>query len=542
MSNQSITNKLIANINKTSNTNQDFGINSNIICIDTQNNRLGINTKTPQYSIDISGTNISNSIRATKFIGDISSNDICCNNVDTTFIKSNFGRITTISADYIDVSDIDIKNLSLNTLDISSIVSNSGEFIELSCNNLTLFGNLDFCGNNQIIDFTNINLEFPSDLSFTKLRVKGEGNNSLTTISGEYIDTSFITCTDLSSSGTIIGNNLSILSNATFHSDVSFNNGFSVSGEALFYGNVVFFKDISINGTADISQIKCNDYLDSSGIPIITVDGNITRFKNVDCSYLTVHYDASINGKLDVSNLKVNYLLDTSAILLPDSSNNLSNERLIYLDKTDINTSLNKLNIGTINNNYNIKLQKVYCHLDLSDNALGNNPSYNSTTNSWFINNPSNLDISYQSNTGYITYKYVPFKLNTSEIITISNNKFIDLSNIEINLNNDIFDIHANICLRFLNRVPGDVEPNYYEFGLYKYDTNGQGQITDSNSNNYPKTKNTIMVFDNSYNYANSSINYIGKVDQNLAFAIYSPKDLSFIKIENFSATLNRIV
>lgn len=523
MSNQSITNKLIANINKTSNTNQDFGINSNIICIDTQNNRLGINTKTPQYSIDISGTNISNSIRATKFIGDISSNDICCNNVDTSFIKSNFGRITTISADYIDVSDIDIKNLSLNTLDINSIVSNSGEFIELSCNNLTLFGNLDFCGNNQIIDFTNINLEFPSDLSFTKLRVKGEGNNSLTTISGEYIDTSFITCTDLSSSGIINGNKLSILSNATFHGDVSFNNGFSVSGEALFYGNVVFFKDISINGTADISQIKCNDYLDSSGIPIITVDGNITRFKNVDCSYLNVHYDASINGILDVSNLKVNYLLDTSAILLPDSSNNLSNERLIYLDKTDINTALNKLNIGTINNNYNIKLQKVYCHLDLS-------------------NNPSNLDISYQTITSnYITYKYVPFKLNTSEIITISNNKFIDLSNIEINLNNDIFDIHANICLKFLNRIPGDVEPNYYEFGLYKYDTNGQGQIIDSNFNKYPKTRNTILVFDNSYNYANSSINYIGKVDQNLAFAIYSPKDLSFIKIENFSATLNRI-
>ena len=536
MSNQSITNKLIANINKTTNTNQYFNINSNIICIDTQNNRLGINTKTPQYSIDISGTNISNSIRATKFIGDISSNDICCNNVDASYIESNFGRIRTISADYIDVSDIDIKNLSLNTLDISSIVSNSGEFIELSCNNLTLFGNLDFCGNNQIIDFTNINLEFPSDLSFTKITVKKDNNNNnnLTTINGEYIDTSFITCTDLSSSRTIIGNNLSILSNATFHGDVSFNNGFSVSGEALFDGSAVFLQDISVNGTADFNQIRCDRYENFAGGTVISVSGDNISIGNLDCSYLTVHFDTSINGILDVSNLKVNYLLDTSALLLPDSSNNLSNERLIYLDKTDINTSLNKLNIGTTNN-YNIKLQKVYCHLDLSDNALGNNPSYNSTTNSWFINNASNLDISYQSN----TYKYVPFKLNTSQVITISNNKFIDLSNIEINLNNDIFDIHANICLRFLNRVPGDVEPNYYEFGLYKYDTNGQGQITDSN--NYPKTKNTIMVFDNSYNYANSSINYIGNVDQKLAFAINSPKDLSFIKIENFSATLNRI-
>ena len=57
---QSITNKLIANI-KQSNLNGDtrnFINSENVICIDSSNNRIGINKRNPLYSIDISGRNL----------------------------------------------------------------------------------------------------------------------------------------------------------------------------------------------------------------------------------------------------------------------------------------------------------------------------------------------------------------------------------------------------------------------------------------------------------------------------------------------------
>ena len=60
----SITNQIIANIKKTSTnfSNTNFINSNNVISIDTSNNRLGINTKNPQYSIDISGIQDTNAI------------------------------------------------------------------------------------------------------------------------------------------------------------------------------------------------------------------------------------------------------------------------------------------------------------------------------------------------------------------------------------------------------------------------------------------------------------------------------------------------
>ena len=58
MSQQSITNKLIANIKQVQPTTNlsNFVNSNNVICIDSSNNRIGINTKDPEYSIDISGS------------------------------------------------------------------------------------------------------------------------------------------------------------------------------------------------------------------------------------------------------------------------------------------------------------------------------------------------------------------------------------------------------------------------------------------------------------------------------------------------------
>ena len=65
------------------------------------------------------------------------------------------------------------------------------------------------------------------------------------------------------------------------------------------------------------------------------------------------------------------------------------------------------------------------------------------------------------------------------------------------------------------------------------------------NSNSvYSLIKNTIMVFDNSFNYANSNINYYGSFkngginNSKLQFFVGSIKDNSFIYIDSFHATI----
>ena len=101
-------------------------------------------------------------------------------------------------------------------------------------------------------------------------------------------------------------------------------------------------------------------------------------------------------------------------------------------------------------------------------------------------------------------------------------------------------------CLQFLNKIPGDVEVNTYTFELYKLPSNPLNIPTNSDlSNNKLVTiKNSIMVFDNSHNFANSSINYIGSVDTNnpcLAFLISSNNEINYIAIDSFNATFKQL-
>ena len=62
------TNKIIANIKKTNITADSFVNSQNVICIDTSFNRIGINTKNPRYSIDISGDSSLNTIYSNNLI------------------------------------------------------------------------------------------------------------------------------------------------------------------------------------------------------------------------------------------------------------------------------------------------------------------------------------------------------------------------------------------------------------------------------------------------------------------------------------------
>ena len=76
--------------------------------------------------------------------------------------------------------------------------------------------------------------------------------------------------------------------------------------------------------------------------------------------------------------------------------------------------------------------------------------------------------------------------------------------------------------------------------------------ISDSIDNSFAHINNTVLVFDNSFNYANTSINYIGPLantfkSHNIAdrsgfnFYITAEKDINYIAIDNFNATIKQL-
>ena len=133
--------------------------------------------------------------------------------------------------------------------------------------------------------------------------------------------------------------------------------------------------------------------------------------------------------------------------------------------------------------------------------------------------------------------------------LDISNNsKTIEIKN---RLQDELFEIHATVGIKYLNADPGDVEPNVYTFGLYPH-MNTFNATKDSMDNSFVHLNNTILVFDNSYNYSNTSISYIGPLantfkSHNLSerfgfnFYITAEKDINYIVIDNFNATIKQL-
>ena len=117
---QSITNKLIANIkqsNLSGNTN-NFINSEHVICIDSSNNRIGINTRKPKYSIDISGRELNNGLKASYLVIDNSAN---INEISSNKIIIN----DELSANKIDVSNLIFNELSGNIIYANTISANN---------------------------------------------------------------------------------------------------------------------------------------------------------------------------------------------------------------------------------------------------------------------------------------------------------------------------------------------------------------------------------------------------------------------------------
>ena len=544
----SLTNKIVANIKKTNADVNSFVNTNNVVCIDTSNNRIGINTRTPRYSIDISGLGPTNVIYVNKMIvsdnatiGDIS----CTNNIDASgaFIRHiNYTSISgstikskqliTISAEIVDLC---INNIRLNTLaayriDSSLIYINNGGILagDISINNLVITGR--FSGGNNT-SFTELNL------TTSKIDTMNSTN-------------SFIKNIDCSSIKVDTSANFNGLTNINNIINISYGSFQTLSGNILKATSIIGTtiscehlgtKDCSINGTLTVSNIK-----DLNGNDIIRSGGLVVSTGTSVFSGLTVSDILKINNSCDISNLKITRKLDFSnnaSLIMPTYfSNTLIERKSIAVDISD--SSMNIIKYYNTNNSWsNIYTKNHYASLDIKREISGNDISSitQNTQISYFIAEASNLRINLINN----NYKYIPldFKLIGSKVANSGRDifKIVDISSnkpsgkLIVPDISGVYEINASVSMKYLNRIPGDVEPNTYCFGLYN-------SILDSDiSYIYLENMNNILTFDNSFNYSSSSLNYIGPLFNNgdgFIFLISSAKDLDYLAIDRFNGSI----
>ena len=540
----SLTNKIVANIKKTNADVKSFVDTSNVVCIDTSNNRIGINTKTPRYSIEIIGTSPSNLIYVNKLevgasasIRDIS----CLNNIDASSVSLRKLNFITLSGDNINSNSLTTISANILDLSISRLTLKDLSTINLDVSYLRVSNRVDVCGN----------------MTIKNLTVTGifSGGNSTSFTSLAISDTSFTT---MNSTNSYIRNidcsAIKVDICANFNGNVFCNNNIELSGGSFqtLSGNILnsvnvraltiscerlVTNDCSINGTLRVSNIN-----DLSGNPIIR-EGGIVTSENTNSSFgnITVTTRLNIQNNCDISNLRITKRLDfgtNASLIMPTYSlNSASEQRSLAFEM--LNISMDRIKIYNSNSGWsNIYTKTHYASLDLNSEISGNSTSSITVNNvvNYFIDNSDHLI--YNTN-----YKYIPlqFKIIGDKTATSGINIFniLDISSTKLKGKlivpdvSGIYEINSTISMKYLNRIPGDVEPNNYSFGLYDSSLNS--------TNCYVEHTNNILTFDNSFNYSSLSLNYVGPLFNNsngFIFLISSAKDINHLVIDKFSGSI----
>ena len=543
----SVTNKIVANIKKTNVSVNSFLNSSNVVCIDTSTNRIGINTKTPRYSIDISGTDPNNLIYVNKLIiGTIAIiKDISCqNNIDAssavikyinyTTVSGNIinsRKINTISAEILDlsISNLALINLKTKIFEASNItIDTSGYLKNITIKNLTIDGAFNI-QNSVVPTYSSINVTGNTNINTmvsTNSYIKNIDCSTINVdICANFYRTAFFNTIDISNIGTFK----------------------TLSGDLLNINNIrandiscqkIVSQDCSFNGTIYVNNIR-----DLNGASIITSGALSLASVTTSIFNNLIILNKLTTNKCDVSDISLNNMLtfaNNASIILPSFSSSRPNFKSLAVEV--ITSNMNVLKFYNSNNKWsNIYTINHYASLELNSDISGNDISLNTQTGSYYIKDLDNLII----NLTDISYKYVPIKFKTIGS-KVANSGSFDISNISSSLplpagklkipdSSGIYEINATVAIKYLNRIPGDVEPNTYTFGLYN------NNLTLPTSRVYVENITNILTFDNSFNYACSSLNYIGPLYNNsdgFVFCISSFKELAYLAIDKFNSTI----
>ena len=546
----SFTNKIVANIKKTEADVNSFVNTSNVVCIDTSNNRIGINTRTPRFSIDISGTGPNNIIYVDKLmieniaiIKDIS----CLNNIDASTARIKHINYTTISGNTINTNTIVTISAQIFDLSISKLVLRDLSATNIDASYLKVYNSVDVFGNMTIRDLT-VTGDFSggNSTSFSSLVI---ANSSLATMNSinSYIQNIDCSTIKVDTSANFRGNVF-----CTRNIDLSSGSFITLSGNIL-NANIIrgvsisceqlTTNDCSINGTLQVNRIE-----DLNGRSIIGEGGAIIVETSGSSFFgLTVRDTLTIDNNCDISNLRINKRLDFSnvaSLIMPtySSVHTLRQNKSLAIDISDMSMNIIKFYNG--NSSWsNMYTKTHYASLEINREISGNDISsiFVSDRPNYFIENSNNLIINLANN----KYKYIPlsFKIIGSRIAYSGEGTFkiLDISStsrigkLKVPDICGVYEINASVSMKYLNRIPGDVEPNNYIFGLYN------SVLNSDNSYIYIENLNNILTFDNSFNYSNSSLNYIGPLFNNsdgFIFLISSTKDLDYLVIDRFNGSI----
>ena len=542
----SLTNKIVANIKKTNADVKSFVNTTNVVCIDTSNNRIGINTKTPRYSIDISGVGPTNLIYVNKLeVGaNASIRDISClNNIDASSATIRYIDYTTISGSSITSKSINTISAEIIDLSIIKLALKDLSSVNIDTSYLRVYNRVDVCGNMTIRNLT-VTGDFSggNSTSFTSLTIT---NSTFTTMNSTN---SFIRNIDCSTIKVDICANFNGPVFCKNNLDISIGTFQTLSGNIL---NSVKFRaltiscerlvtnDCSINGTLQVNKIQdlCgNSIIEAGGAFIVNTLGS--KFAG-----LRVSESLIIDNNCDISNLRINKRLDFSnvaSLILPTYSlvHTSNDPKSVALDI--FNISMNRIKIYNSNSSWsNMYTKTHYASLDLNSTISGNTIGLITLNNvvNYVIENSNNLI--YSNNN--IIYKYIPlqFKRINSSPANSGNAIFniVDISSTKLKGKlivpdlSGIYEINATVSMKYLNRIPGDVEPNNYRFGLYN----------STSTSIYVEHINNILTFDNSFNYSSLSLNYIGPLFSNsdgFIFLISSAKDINYLVIDRFNGSI----
>lgn len=554
---QSVTNKLIANIKQSSINNTNNFINKeDVICIDSSNNRIGINTRNPQHSIEISGNNRSHGIKCsyldisfTANINEINTHTISFENlVSGNLMDISQINFNLITGNRIDVSKINISDLSLINIDISNnLIAN-----EISCNKIVINSDQECEINKLTVNYltatrdnqeniTVKNLIVETDLSSSKIYTR---DISFVDGSGNKLKLNNLNIRDISAQE-ISSNKLTIFGE-TMLSDIS------VSGVATFGSFINVSEDMLIIGNKTFEETvleKTQDFLS----PNLNSDRIDAKFNNINATNASID-----NADIEILNIK-------EKLILPPY---LTGGNVSFSPRTMFFNDQNKSIIIYSNNNQENEFKSIdnkFLNIELSNNDYTK-----------IKENNGNYTISGDNIADYIVtknnenYRFFDIKIkdisintnlgerNTNKYIEVSNN-IINFKNIFETNSNNILQINANISLRLINKNRNDVELSNYEFGIYPISTNEGGNTNITSIKNelgsftddisdIPLTsiKNSIMVYDLSFNYANSSLSYIYKNKTNqklygIIFLIKSVEDccLNNLIVDSFNATIS---
>ena len=276
-------NKIISTINSVSRDYTYSPDPNNLICIDTSNNRIGINTLDPEVSLHISGGSI-------RIGGDISA--------------SGSIRIG---------GDISVNNIFANVISASRYATSGGQSSNISATNITATNNID----TSSIVVTNI-----LDISRGRINANNIDISSTLTISRGRIIANFIDVSSVLdiSRGRIIANNIDVSSVLDISRGRIIANNIDVSSVLDISRGRIIANFIDVSSVLDISRGRIiANFIDVSSVLDISRGRIIANFIDVS-STLDISRGRIIANNIDASAINTK-TIDASNINIVDDFN-----------------------------------------------------------------------------------------------------------------------------------------------------------------------------------------------------------------------------